>query len=248
MTSPTMNSASATTAAPSRRVVDAPTRMFHALFALSFLGAYLSADAERWRAMHISLGYTMAGLLAFRLLYGLVGPRQARLGALWRKLSGGADWLRASLHSQGLAQLNWRQGQNLLMALAVASMLALVLPLTLSGYAAYHEWGDRFGGELFAELHEGLGNALLVVVLAHLALLLVLSLLRRQNQAMPMLSGRQAGRGPDLVSHNRAGLAAVLLLAVLAFMAWRWHDAPAGLLPSTVSVEGRALRPAHDDD
>ena len=30
-----------------RRVVDAPTRMFHWLFALSFVGAYLSADGER---------------------------------------------------------------------------------------------------------------------------------------------------------------------------------------------------------
>jgi hypothetical protein len=55
----------------------APTRMFHWLFALSFLGAYVTADGERWRALHVTLGYTLAGLLAFRLLYGLFGPRPA---------------------------------------------------------------------------------------------------------------------------------------------------------------------------
>ena len=57
-----------------RLVVDAPMRMFHWLFALSFVGAYVTADSERWRLVHVTLGYTMAGLLVFRLLYGLLGP------------------------------------------------------------------------------------------------------------------------------------------------------------------------------
>jgi len=35
--------------APSRRVTDAPTRMFHWLFALCFAGAYATADGEHWR-------------------------------------------------------------------------------------------------------------------------------------------------------------------------------------------------------
>ncbi|MDP2988857.1 cytochrome b/b6 domain-containing protein, partial [Hydrogenophaga sp.] len=62
---------------PTRLVIDAPTRMFHWLFALSFVGAYITADGERWRLLHVTLGYTLAGLLAFRVLYGLFGPRQA---------------------------------------------------------------------------------------------------------------------------------------------------------------------------
>jgi cytochrome b len=51
--------------------------MFHWLFALSFLGAYLTADGERWRAAARHAGLHLAGLLAFRVLYGLFGPRQA---------------------------------------------------------------------------------------------------------------------------------------------------------------------------
>ena len=62
-------------------------RMFHWLFALCFIGAYASADGERWRMLHVTLGYTLVGLLAFRLVYGLVGPRQARLSLLWRTLA-----------------------------------------------------------------------------------------------------------------------------------------------------------------
>ena len=84
----TTASAPRTVAKPGRLVTDAPTRMFHWLFALSFVGAYLTADGEHWRLLHVTLGYTMAGLLLFRLLYGVFGPRQASLGLMWRKLAG----------------------------------------------------------------------------------------------------------------------------------------------------------------
>ena len=56
--------------------------MFHWLLALCFVGAYASGDSVHWRALHVTLGYTMAGLLGFRLLYGLFGPRHARLSLL----------------------------------------------------------------------------------------------------------------------------------------------------------------------
>lgn len=242
-------SASAPTrVAPRRRVIDAPTRLFHWLFALSFLGAYVTADGERWRALHVTLGYTMAGLLAFRVLYGLFGPRSARLGVLWRKLSGAPAWLRATASSlrQGQWQaINGRQGQNLLMAAGVMALLVLALPLTLSGYGAWQEWGEALFGDALAELHEGLGEAYLAVVLAHLGLIAGISLLRRKNQALPMLTGRVEGPGPDLVQRNHAGLAALLLVAVLGFWAWQWQQSPQGLLPAATAGAGASL---HDDD
>ncbi|MEY3410286.1 MAG: hypothetical protein RIS02_2013, partial [Pseudomonadota bacterium] len=53
---------------PSRRIVEMPMRLFHTLMALSFLGAYLTAESERFRLLHMSLGYTLFGLVVFRLL------------------------------------------------------------------------------------------------------------------------------------------------------------------------------------
>ncbi len=50
--------------------------------------------------LHVTLGYTLAGLLAFRVLYGLFGPRHARLGLMLRKLSSAPAWLRSA--AQGL--------------------------------------------------------------------------------------------------------------------------------------------------
>jgi len=209
-----------------RRAVDAPTRLFHWLFALCFVGAYATADGERWRLIHVTLGYTLAGLLGFRVLYGLLGPRHARLSMLWRKVAGLPGWLRSFRPAGGsvaVSTVNWRQGQNLAMAGAVVALLMLVLPLTLSGVATYNEWG----GEWLEEAHEFVGEFFLWTVVAHLALLLGLSLLRRKNQAQPMLTGRVDGTGPDLVPHNRAWLAGLLLAVVLGYWAWEWQQAPA---------------------
>jgi len=208
----------------SRRVVDATTRMLHWLMALSFTGAYLTADGERWRLVHVTLGYTLAGLLVCRVLWGLFGPRQVRLSALLRKLKGFPAWLKSLPTLKSLVMLKpaWRQGQNLLMALVVVLILGMVMPLTLSGYAIWDEWS----GEWLEDVHEFFGNAMLAAVLAHIGLIAFLSLLRRKNQALPMLTGRAAGAGPDLAKRNHGILAALVLVCVMGFWGWQWREAP----------------------
>lgn len=248
---PASSGATVSTPPKSRRIVDAPTRIFHWLFALSFLGAYLTGDGERLRLLHVVLGYTMAGLLTFRVLYGLIGPKHARLSLLWRKLAGWPQWLKSFLPDGatggGVAAVNWRQGQNLSMALAVGALLVLVVPLTLSGYAAYNEWGDFLGGDWVAEVHEFVGEAFLMVVLGHLVLIAALSVLRRKNQALPMLTGRTPGPGPDLVRKNQWGLAALILVAALSYWAWEWQQSPNGLI-SVQTLTDIVSGQEHDDD
>jgi cytochrome b len=222
MTTDTLSSAIPRPA--SRRVVDATTRMLHWLMAFCFTGAYLTADGERWRLVHVTLGYTLAGLLVARVLWGLFGPRPARLSVLARKLKGWSSW------------------QNVAMALAVTLILGLIAPLTLSGYAVWDEWG----GEWLEEVHEWFGNALLAVVLAHIGLIGLLSLLRRKNQALPMLTGRTPGPGPDLTKRNHGVLSMAILAGVVAFWAWQWTQAPAIPAASSSAMGERAHD--HDDD
>lgn len=226
--------------APTRRVTDAPTRTFHWLFALCFTGAYLSAESEHWRLVHVTLGYTVAGLLVFRLLWGLAGPRQARLGPMLRKLAGLGPWL------DGLRQgrPNWRQAQGLLMTAAVLLLLVSVVPLTLSGYATDADWG----GEWLEEIHELAADAMLAMVLLHIALVAGLSLLRGSNQARPMLGGRIPGAGPDLARHNHGWMAVLLLTAVLAFWTLQWRDAPPDSLTAATWLDGGGRPGDRDDD
>ncbi|MDH5338337.1 MAG: cytochrome b/b6 domain-containing protein [Rubrivivax sp.] len=76
------------------RIWDLPTRLFHWALAACVLGSVVSAKiggaAMVW---HLRCGYTVLALLAFRLLWGLVGGRWSRFGsflfgprALWRYL------------------------------------------------------------------------------------------------------------------------------------------------------------------
>ena len=62
-------------------VWDLPTRLFHWLLAASFAGAFLTAESERYRDVHVLLGYTVLALLAFRLLWAFAGTRYARLSS-----------------------------------------------------------------------------------------------------------------------------------------------------------------------
>jgi cytochrome b len=209
---------------PSRRIIDAPTRAFHWLMALSFAGAYITAESERWRLVHVTLGYTVIGLLVFRVLWGLLGPRQVRLSVWAGKLSG----VKAFVQTLKAGRVNWQAGQNLLQTLAIVGLLVLLISTTGSGYSVYQE----LTGEWMEDVHEVLGNAALAIVGLHLVMVVVGSLLRRQNLALTMLTGRTPGRGPDLVKKNRAPLAALLLACVLAGWVWQWQNAPSAAEPA----------------
>ena len=58
------------------KVWDPLVRVFHWSLAAGFFTAYLTAD--EWRKLHVYAGYLIAGLVAFRVVWGLVGSRHAR--------------------------------------------------------------------------------------------------------------------------------------------------------------------------
>ncbi len=237
-------------AIPRRLVTDAPIRTFHLLFALGFGAAWLSGDADGWRALHVALGYGLAGLLGWRVLYGLFGPRPARLGAMARRVTGLGPWLHqlpAQLRAGGERRDgHWRQGQTLLMALLPLLLMAGLPLLALSGLATYQDWGGL--GEATEELHELLANALGLIALSHPALVLASSLLRQRNLAAPMWSGRVTGPGPDLVPHERRIGALLLAVAMLAatWALWRAELQNPSAAPAT--SESRHGDAADDDD
>ena len=222
------------TPATTRRVVDAPVRIFHWLFAFSFAGAYLTADSERWRAMHVTLGWVFFGLFVFRVVYGLGAPRHASLGPLWRRLravpSASLDALRA-LRERTIDPAAWRRLAPLLTTSTIAAVLAMVIPMTLSGHGADAGWDAALGGDWLESMHEVVAETTLAALLIHVGVVIVTSLSRRRNLAAPMLTGRIPGPGPDLVRRDRRWLAVVVLVAVVGFIGWQWRESPRGLVP-----------------
>lgn len=230
------NTAAPQAAPAGRRVLDAPVRAFHWLFALCFAGAWLTGDSESWRLVHVTLGYTMAGLLAFRLLWGMMGPKPARLGILARKLRHLPDLRALTDPVRRRAALQWS------LSAAVAGMLLVVPMAALSGYAVHQEWG----GDWLEEVHELMANLFLALVAAHLGLLAVISGMQRRNLALPMLTGRRPEPGPDLVPRNHLPVALLLVALVSAFWVWQWREQPVG--GEQAAAAGLSREDDRDDD
>lgn len=240
MTTTSVSAASESQTQPSRRMIDAPTRVFHWLLALCFVGAYATSDGERLRLVHSTLGYTMIGLVGFRLVWLLLGPKPSR----WTAWAARFRALIGSVKAAQLGQFKWPALQAGFNTLAIVALLATVILTTASGYVLDQEWL----GDWFEEVHELAGNALLVLVLGHLGLVLVGAIIKSDNPLRLMLTGRTPGRGPDLVARNRVWLGALMLTAVLGFWWMQWQDAPAPSSGGDVQIESSSQSDDHDDD
>ena len=197
-----------------RRTVDLMTRTLHGLMAVSFAVGYVTAESERTMALHIAMGYTLGLLLAVRVVWGCVGPRPVRWGVFNQKLQS----VRLLLQPSSSVQSWLMRVQPPVLAGSIVFVLLCMLPVVLSGYASDQDWAG-WGG-LLGEVHDALANLMLIGVLVHVALVLVLSVLRQKNLALPMLTGRVREQGPDLVRHNYAWAALLLAVGVVAF--WWW--------------------------
>jgi hypothetical protein len=100
-------------------------------------------------------------------------------------------------------------------------------------------------GDALEEVHELFANAALALVAAHLALIALLSVLRRRNLARPMLTGRAEGAGPDLVKTNRSWLAVVVVVVCLGFVGWQTTQ---GGTEGASATQGDRRSGHHDDD
>jgi cytochrome b len=166
-------------------VWDIPTRLFHWLLAGSFIGAFLTAESEMFRDVHVLLGYATLGLIGFRLLWGIVGTRYARFTGFTLRPAKVVAYLKSLLSGAPQHYV----GHNPAGSWVIVGLLILGLLTGASGYATYNE----IGGEWLEELHEGAANTMLVLVAVHVLGVLVSSLLHRENLVRAMINGYKTG-------------------------------------------------------
>ncbi|SFF48517.1 Cytochrome b [Fontimonas thermophila] len=196
---------------PSIPVWDVPTRIFHWLLALCFLGAYLLAERDEWRLVHATLGFTAGALVVFRIAWGWIGTRHARFSSFAfrpREVIG-------YLHSLMRGQVQHYTGHNPAGSWAIYAMLALVLGTAASGYAYIND----IGGHFVEEVHELLGNATLAIVIIHVMGVIVSSYRHRENLIGSMITGYKSGSADEAIHKPHRTLGFALIAAVLAFWA-----------------------------
>jgi cytochrome b len=195
-------------------VWDAPVRVFHWLMVLCFAGAYLTSESETWRLLHVTLGYTMAGLVAFRIIWGFVGTRYARFSSFVR----GPRVVAAYLRSLLTRKPEHHVGHNPAGAIAIVGMLALTAAIAATGWATYNE----LSGEWVAELHEVIANGMLLLIGLHIAAVVVSGWLHRENLARAMLTGRKDGTTSQGIQSAWRVVAVLILAAVAGFWYLQW--------------------------
>jgi cytochrome b len=178
------------------RVWDLPLRLFHWTLALLIVVAVVTqnigGNAMEW---HFRAGYAVLALLAFRLLWGLVGARYARFSSFVYRPSVIVGYLRSGKDALRRKYL----GHNPLGSLSVFALLGVVLMQAVSGLLSNDDIASegplvKFISKELSDritwLHKEVGaTAIYLLVGLHLLAILFYCVGKRQNLVQPMITG-----------------------------------------------------------
>ena len=156
-------------------VWDSPIFITHWLLAFCFVGAILTQESEKFRLVHVTLGYTMLGIVGFRLIWGFIGSKYARFTTIKPR------FLRVRENIQAILSGNkeFSIGLNAIGFVAAYLLMGLVLLVSASGYLVFNE----IGPELISEIHELVGNLLITVVVVHVGSIVLNAIYQRLQKS-----------------------------------------------------------------
>lgn len=190
-------------------VWDAPTRVFHWLQAISFVGAYLTSESERYRDIHVAFGYILLGLVVFRLLWGVMGTRYARFSSFLFMPGEIIGYLLSLLKDKPRHYL----GHNPAGSVSVWLLLSLGLLICVTGVMALQDDAS----DAVIEMHGVATNIMLVVIALHLLGVLMSSIMHRENLVRSMVTGFKFADTDEGIRRGYNWLAAIMLAAAVIF-------------------------------
>lgn len=186
-------------------VWDLPTRVFHWLLAGNFAIAYLTAEEASWQNVHFTAGYTVLGLIAFRLVWGLVCSRYARFSQFAYRPGQILDYVKNMKERHFL-------GHNPAGSIAVVALLGLGIVAGVTGVILLLS-----GSEWLEEPHELAANLMLALVCLHVAGVVISSKLHGENLSRAMVTGQKQGESQDAIPGASPVIGIVVLAAVIGF-------------------------------
>jgi cytochrome b len=166
-------------------VWDFPVRVFHWLLVVSFAGAWITSESEAQQMIHYAFGYSACALVLFRIIWGVVGTRYARFSQFIKGPTETIGHIKSLLTGDQHAGL----GHNPAGALAMISLMALVLLIGLTGYWSVKE----FFGDVVGEVHEAIASIAMAVVVIHIAAAVIMSFMQKENLIRSMVTGKKQG-------------------------------------------------------
>ncbi|MGY4303758.1 cytochrome b [Bradyrhizobium sp. USDA 4369] len=164
-------------------VWDVPLRVWHWALAAFVLIACVTPNTHD--ALHRTAGYAVIGLLAFRLIWGVIGTRHSLLARISLKLRAAPRYMINIFRGETGRYI----GLNPAGAAMLVAMVGLLLISTISGVMQISL--RFFGVGWIQEVHSLSSNAVMALIGIHLLGTLWMSVLQKENLARAMLTGRK---------------------------------------------------------
>ncbi|WP_424942365.1 cytochrome b/b6 domain-containing protein [Aliiroseovarius crassostreae] len=184
-------------------VWDLALRVFHWLLAAAVIATIVLAKfGPAIMTLHFYLGYLVIGLLVFRLIWGLVGPKPARFASFMF----GPRATFAYLRDLPARRPSFWPGHSPAGALSVFALLAVLAAQAATGLFSdpddyinagplarwvEFEWARWANG-----WHHRLSNLVIALIGLHLAAILFYRIWKREDLVTPMITGVKAVRDP----------------------------------------------------
>ena len=219
-----------------RLVWDWPLRLWHWLFAIAVLGAWITGQwgGFDWRQWHLWFGQSALGLVIFRIIWGFVGTRHARFGSFLPRPKQPVAYLK-TITSRDAPEST---GHNPVGALAVFAMLAIITAQAGSGLfmsddilyeGPWYAAASSQTTELASRIHHQLDWPIGVLLGLHIVAIVAYRLYKGQRLTRAMITGRKPAEQVSesaAIAHSRSTLALVLIVLVAVFTWWLLAVAP----------------------
>jgi len=178
-------------------VWDPLVRIFHWVLVVSFIVAYITEDD--FLTIHSWAGYIILGLLAIRILWGLIGTKHARFSDFIFKPSHVIQFLKDTLLLKAKRYIGHNPAGGAMVILLMASLLMTTLSgLIILGIeesqgplASWLSGVSHSVGDVIEEVHEFFANFTLFLIFVHVVGVLVESLIHRENLVSSMINGKK---------------------------------------------------------
>lgn len=191
------------------RVWDPALRLFHWLLATLVVVTWvLGKFGPNIMTLHFALGYTIIGLLIFRIVWGIVGPASARFSGFVRGPGAVLAYLR---HLPRRQPSNW-PGHNPVGALSVVAMLLALIWQVSTGlisdpddFVNVGPLAEKVASATAKEavgLHHLGATVVLLLVLLHVAVIVFYRVWKNEDLVWPMITGWKWVRRRDTDARN----------------------------------------------
>ncbi|MCJ8323478.1 MAG: cytochrome b/b6 domain-containing protein [Rhizobiales bacterium] len=171
------------------KIWDPLVRIFHWGLVASFAIAWFTA--ESFDALHHWAGYAAAALIAFRLVWGLIGPRYAKFSQFVKGPATVMTFMLAMLAGKEKRYL----GHNPAGAAMILALLATIAATAFTGWMLTLAQYAKAGW--VESVHETAANLTLILVLIHLVAVLYVGWKHKENLARAMVTGKKRGAEND---------------------------------------------------